>query len=317
MSLEYSKSLPYIDYQKLLLRNPEELQVLAECLQHHGMYYLKVPNEDRQMLQEVYSVSRHFFTNDLERKSSVIMTDEYPYGYENQSETLSKSMPNEHDDEGDDHDDEDVDNDVPDLKETFQVCLNHPNTLWPDCVPEMKAIFTSYYRRMEEICSEIMKVYAAILKEESETFTVAFHKHCSSLRTLYYPMVNHKVEADHVMASAHTDYGLITILAQDMIGGLQVEVAGNWCDVTPERDTFIINTGDLLQRWTGNVWVSPSHRVVCKDPKSARQSIAYFCNPSEDTVVSTLKQFQNNGVEYSSITAGEHIHEKYRASLNN
>jgi isopenicillin N synthase-like dioxygenase len=81
-----------------------------------------------------------------------------------------------------------------------------------------------------------------------------------------------------------TNAGSITLLFQDMAGGLQVlSPNGNFVDATPIEDTIVVNAADLLARWSNDTIKSTKHRVVEPPTKAevhpARYSIAYFCNP--------------------------------------
>ena len=62
---------------------------------------------------------------------------------------------------------------------------------------------------------------------------------------------------------AHTDYGILTVLAADPMPGLQVvDADGRWRDVLPLADGFVINVGDATAVWTNDEWRSTIHRVV-------------------------------------------------------
>src|SRR5690606_21542799 len=78
----------------------------------------------------------------------------------------------------------------------------------------------------------------------------------------------------------HTDYGLLTILLQDQIGGLQVRTPDGWVDAAPVPGTFICNIGDMLERMTGGWYRSTAHRVVRNTSGQDRLSFPLFFDPN-------------------------------------
>lgn len=114
-----------------------------------------------------------------------------------------------------------------------------------------------------------------------------------NLRLLNYPPVARKlIESGGNRAGAHSDYGTVTLLFQDMVGGLEVQDRrGNFVPVTPVANSVVANLGDLLQRWSNGLLKSTVHRVVLpyggnKSPITPqRNSIAFFSNPNLHQVI--------------------------------
>ena len=119
-------------------------------------------------------------------------------------------------------------------------------------------------------------------------------------------------------ASAHTDYGTMTILLQDTRGGLQVLTKDDtWLDVTPIPNTFVVNIGDLMARWTNDRWVSTLHRVVDPPTPGRRQSVAFFHNINADHLVECIPTCTSakEPAKYQPITALDHLLSKHMASI--
>ena len=108
----------------------------------------------------------------------------------------------------------------------------------------------------------------------------------SWLRLLHYPAQPGRTG---VYGSApHVDFGAITLLAQDDVGGLQVQGAtGEWLDVTPIPEAFVLNTGSVMRRWSNGRFKATPHRVM-NDPSRERYSVAYFLDPHVATLVDSL-----------------------------
>jgi len=141
-------------------------------------------------------------------------------------------------------------------------------------------------------------------------------RHRSALRALNYPEQTSLPADGQQRAGAHTDYGSLTILLQDSVGGLQVMAKdGQWKDVPYIPNSFVINIGDLMARWTNDKWVSTLHRVKPLLPR--RQSIAFFQNINADYLVECIPTCLEPGglPKYPPIKAWDHLIEKHTKSV--
>ena len=107
----------------------------------------------------------------------------------------------------------------------------------------------------------------------------------------------------------HSDYGTITLLFQDNLGGLEVKgVGGNWISADPIDGAIIVNVGDLLELMTSGRYPATRHRVVIPDEerkrKTLRQSIAFFIHPDDDVLCQPLDGSHPN---YPPVTARQHL----------
>lgn len=139
-----------------------------------------------------------------------------------------------------------------------------------------------------------------------------------------YPHQDQETGTEQIRASAHTDYGSLTILAvDDAPGGLQVrDLQGEWHSVKAPANSYVVNLGDLMQHWTNDQWRSTMHRVI--NPPSGcannrRQSIAFFHNINADTSVECIPTCQSpeNPAKYPPVLAGEYLMKKHSAAMGN
>ena len=145
----------------------------------------------------------------------------------------------------------------------------------------------------------------------------------NALRAINYPARDAAPLPGQFRADAHTDYGTLTILRQDDVGGLEVlDPGGRWAGVEPVPGAFVINLGDLMARWTNDRWRSTLHRVVDPpDPAAAaarRQSMPYFQNADWSAAVSCLPTCLDPGEKprYEPVLAGPHLMGKFRRSVS-
>ncbi|MCC7283377.1 MAG: isopenicillin N synthase family oxygenase [Acetobacteraceae bacterium] len=210
----------------------------------------------------------------------------------------------------------------PDLKESFIFGLELPETdpdvlagtplmgpnQWPAAMPRLRPALAAYYDAVLACGQRLLRGFAAALRLPEDHFEAAFRKPLARGTAIWYPP-QPPGDADQFGVSAHTDYGCITILAQDATGGLQVKNrAGEWIAAPPIPDTFVINIGDLMARWTNDLFVSTPHRVVNASGRE-RQSIATFYDPNFHTPIAVLPTCIEPGIPaaYPPTTCGAHI----------
>ena len=220
---------------------------------------------------------------------------------------------------------------VPDLNESFSVgpewtaTNGAPQRQWPTHSPEFSAEWSRYYASMEGLSSSLLEVFALALDLPQGWFHDKTDQHRCALRALHYPHPKGPVPPGQLRASAHTDYGSLTILLQDDApGGLQVkasdERSGGWTPVPRVDGAFVINLGDLMSRWTNNRWVSTLHRVVMPPPdaegSTRRQSMAFFHNINPDHVVECIETCTDeaNPPKYEPIKAFDFLMKKHAAA---
>tara|TARA_A100000164_G_C21245607_1_gene469004 strand:+ start:90 stop:476 length:387 start_codon:yes stop_codon:yes gene_type:complete len=108
--------------------------------------------------------------------------------------------------------------------------------------------------------------------------------------------------------SAHTDFGVLTVLCQDSVGGLQIkDSSGDWFHAPPIEGTLVVNVADLLSRWTNGLYKSTPHRVVNQSGKE-RLSLVLAFDPNPETIINPSDIFGKNQESLSDpITCGDYL----------
>lgn len=169
-----------------------------------------------------------------------------------------------------------------------------PN-LWPEAPADLRPKMLAYWREMEALMRVIGEALAIAIDLPDDTFEdVLDHRHTSQLRLLHYPAPAGDIVPGQLRAGEHSDVGMMTILRNDPVpGGLQVKIReGKWIDAPALENTFILNIGDLLMRWTNDRFVSTLHRVMVPPPdagnEARRLSIGFFVGPRYNATVECL-----------------------------
>jgi isopenicillin N synthase-like dioxygenase len=188
-----------------------------------------------------------------------------------------------------------------DVKETFNIgrelAPDDPDLLagkpfhgpnqWPD-LPGFRATLLAYYAALRALGERLHRAFALDLGLDGDFFTGSIDKPLATLRLLRYPPHPGAFDGSQYGAGPHTDYGNVTLLAQDDVGGLEVRRRdGSWIAAQPSDDAFICNIGDCLMRWSNDVYVSTPHRVVNRANRE-RYSVAFFFDPNADARVECL-----------------------------
>jgi isopenicillin N synthase-like dioxygenase len=197
----------------------------------------------------------------------------------------------------------------------------YADNIWPDTPANYRSVFTTYYGALESLGRSLMRIFALSLSMPETFFDDKIDRHFSTLPANHYPEPKADPLPNQVRAGEHTDFGSLTILAiSDAAGGLQVKLRdGTWLDVTAERGQFIVNIGDMMQRWTNDRWLSNLHRVVNPAVEqrsgSRRMSIGYFLHPNYDAEIACLPTCSGPGnpARYEPVRAGDLMRKKLEA----
>lgn len=185
-----------------------------------------------------------------------------------------------------------------------------PN-LWPQ-LPGFRTALLRYFEAVWNLGRTLHQPIARDLGLPPHHFEDKFDAPMATLRLLSYPPGT-GAEGE-IGAGAHTDYGSLTLLRTDGAPGLQVRPRGTeaWVDVPDTPDTYVVNIGDCLMRWTNDTYVSTPHRVV--PPPRARRSIAFFLDPNPDAMIAALPG--TGPAKYPPVTAADYLRGRLDATYN-
>jgi isopenicillin N synthase-like dioxygenase len=153
----------------------------------------------------------------------------------------------------------------------------HGRNLFPRQVPRMRPLVLSYLDALTSLGQVVLSGVALSLGLDAGYFATSYTADPTILfRIFHYPPS--PPGDDGWGVGEHTDYGLLTLLAQDDSGGLQVAMPGGWADAPPVPGTFVCNIGDMLDRLTGGWYRSTPHRVR-NTSGHGRLSFPFFLDP--------------------------------------
>lgn len=194
-----------------------------------------------------------------------------------------------------------------------------PN-VWPAAAPALRPAMSRYFMAMEALALELSHLFAAALALPESYFDDKIDRHISILRANYYPRQESSPLARQLRAGGHTDYTAFTVLWQEAVrgGGLQIRNHdGEWIDVPATPDSFVVNIGDSLARWTNDTWVSTMHRVVNPPAdiaaESDRLSLVYFFQPNYDAIIECIPTCRgpDRPARYAPVANGDYLATKF------
>lgn len=305
--------IPVIDISRI---NTEDgFEKIAHDLVHTaktvGFFYIKGHGVSPNLIAQAFAASEKFFALPTTDKSS-ISVDVNQRGWMGQGMTRLEGAKT--------HDAKEVffwgwDVDASDPDVLAGVPMVFPNQ-WPDqAAPFLRQELLPYYQAVIDLSRSVLSALAYGLGKPKDFFAAAYEKPLGRGQLVYYPPMNEKdLREERFGAAAHTDFGVLTILLQDMQGGLQVQnQSGDWIEAPPIKNSFVCNIGDLLERWTNGDLVSTKHRVINRN-KTARYSIPVFCDPASQTLIDPADFGLDDG-RFEKITAGEHIANRNRKNF--
>lgn len=251
-----------------------------------GFFYVVGHGVDERLQQRLEDASRKFFAQPSETKLEISMSrgGRSWRGYFPVGEELTSGKP--------------------DLKEGVyfgaELGADHPMVkagtpmhganLFPSSVPELRDAVLDYMNQMTRLGHSLMSGIALSLGLEESYFADRYTSDPLTLfRIFNYPPARQAPGLDSNWGvGEHTDYGLLTMLKQDMSGGLEVKVKSRWIAAPPLPNSFVCNIGDMLDRMTGGLYLSTPHRVQ-KVTAQDRLSFPFFFDPNFNAEVKPIE----------------------------
>lgn len=303
--------IPVIDLQETFGSDAAALartaaEIGAAC-RDTGFFYVKNHGIDRAAIAQAFAEADRFFDHPVPWKEKLRAEREHHrHGYEPpETQRLDNNSP-------------------ADLKESFVFAkpgaIGTPDfgtNTWPDDLPGFRENLEAYYEAALGLGAHLTRLIARSLGLSPTFFDTGFQTTKAPLRLLRYPPQPGSAKPNQLGAGAHTDWGWITVLAQDEKGGLEVEsMSGYWVRAEPIPDTLVINLGDMMPRYTNGLYHSNMHRVMNNRANRNRHSIVLFYEPAYNTRVECLPSCleAEQAPKFPPCTAGEHKAERAAAS---
>ena len=163
--------------------------------------------------------------------------------------------------------------------------LYAPN-IWPPTERDVREPILRYWSALEHLCDDMLAALCAAMGIDDRIVRSAMESPLTNMTLLNYPPMTPSPDTWGI--HPHKDFNVLTVLAHDPVGGLEVrDRTGEWIDAACPENAMVVNVGDMLELWTGGRLVSTPHRVVNRSGRQ-RQSFPFFCKPRWDVVVEPL-----------------------------
>jgi isopenicillin N synthase-like dioxygenase len=286
------RQIPIIDVSPLAGGTKARYEVAAkirEACSDSGFFYVVGHGIDEKLQRRLEESSRQFFAMDAESKLRISMSrggrawrGYFPVGGE-----LTSGKP---DIKEGIYFGAELEDDHPLVKARTPM---HGRNLFPADIPGFREVVLDYIEALTGLGHRLMTGIALSLDLEETYFADRYTADPLVLfRIFNYPSTSKTPERESLLGvGEHTDYGLLTILRQDMSGGLEIKIKSRWVAAPPVANSFVCNIGDMLDRMTGGRYLSTPHRVR-NTAKRDRLSFAFFFDPNFNAEV---KPIESNG----------------------
>jgi isopenicillin N synthase-like dioxygenase len=293
----------------------ETVRAIGDACRNIGFFYVTHHGVPDALVAQVYAEAKRFFALPPEQKAEIAIENSachrgwFQVGGENLDPAKQKT--------GDFKEGVKIGRDLAPEHPRVRAGLPlHGPNQWPT-LPGWREVMQEYYDAMEALGRRLLQAFALALGLDEKHFDNWLEVPMTTLGPLHYPPQTGHITEAQLGAGAHTDFGCLTMLAQDDNGGLQVRnKQGQWIDAPPIPGSFVVNIGDMMERWTNGVFTSTLHRVVNTSGRE-RYSLPYFFDPDFSAPVECLATCLRAGEtpKYAPTTAGQHLLDMINASF--
>jgi len=313
--------IPVIDISRIgpntEVGDPVALQKVAdeihEAATDVGFFYVSGHGIDEDIIDHAMQSTRTFFSLPSDEKEKIVVNQQQRGWMPSGMAKLEGAVTH-------------------DLKEVFfygtEVAADDPDLLagvplvalnqWPsDESVALKQSVQRYHSALCDVGARVLSAIAVSFGLPKNLFESHYQKPLARGQLVYYPPSQADDEkAQRFGVAPHTDFGVLTLLYQDNSGGLQVKArTGEWIEAPPIPGTLVVNTGDLLQRWTNDRFESTLHRVINRSGK-ARYSMPVFYDPASTAIIDPAELGVNRfATNHPPISAGDHIQSRNRRNF--
>lgn len=284
-------SVPVIDIRPLMEGSTTgDVQGVVDSLvracREWGFFQVVNHGISPSLQETVWRQMQEFFALPLLDKEVILRTRENPWGYYNNELTKNQR----------------------DRKEVFDYTREGRDSIyaaenrWPPGLPRFQATMLAWLEACTDVSLKLLQAFCIGLNQPADYLAAKFApEHTGFVRLNYYPVKDPLAEkmleqlpAADLGVHHHTDAGALTLLLQDDVGGLQVYTRDFWHDIPPVEGAMVVNTGDMMQVWSNDIYQAAIHRVLAMKSQD-RFSIPFFFNPAAKTTVEPLPSTVTDG----------------------
>ncbi|XP_056166583.1 2-oxoglutarate-Fe(II) type oxidoreductase hxnY-like [Syzygium oleosum] len=293
----------------------QSVSLLKQACLDSGFFYVINHGISQDLMEDVFVQSRRFFSLPLSEKMK-LLRNEKNRGY---TPMFDEILDAENQIQGDYKEGYYIGVEVPEDDPDAQKPYSGPN-LWPseDILPRWRQTMEKFHSQALNVAKVVARIIALALDLEADFFDKPeiFSKPIAMLRLLHYEGLLSDPSKGIYGAGAHSDFGFITLLATDDVPGLQIcknkdAKPRAWEDVQPLKGAFIVNLGDMLERWSNCIFRSTLHRVIWNGQE--RYSIAFFVKPNHDCLIECLPtcMSEENPPKFPPILCQTYLAQRY------